>query len=343
MSVFVSGSTGYIAQHIISQLLEQGYKVIGTARSQEKADHLLKDFNNSNLSIEIVPDISDLNAFDEPIKKHAKEIKYVIHAASPLPHSTNDLEKDILTPAVNGTKGILDSIKKYAPDQVERVVITSSYAAIGNFALHKDNKFTFNEESWNPITWEEATVDPHTAYLGSKKFAEKAAWDFYNENKNNMKFKLTTVNPTFVFGPQVFDSAIKPQLGGTSEMINQLIHSSKDDEKAVSEFYAPYIDVRDVAKAHILAFQKDNSIEQRLMLFSEKCNQQDVLDILNQDFPVLCGKIAKGTPNTGVLNSDFGAKLDNSKTRELLGFKFKELKETIDDCATQILKHEGKL
>ena len=130
MSVFVSGANGFIAQHIVDLLLKEDYKIIGSARSQEKADRLMEAFgNNPNFSMEIVPDISKLNAFDHVFQKHGKDIKVVLHTASPFCFDISDCEQDLLIPALNGVKGILSSIKKYAASTVERVVLTSSYAA----------------------------------------------------------------------------------------------------------------------------------------------------------------------------------------------------------------------
>nr|7XPM_A Chain A, A64 [Escherichia coli] len=345
MSVLVSGATGFIAQHIVNVLLEQNYKVIGTVRSQEKADKLIKQFNNNpNLSFEIVPDIANLDAFDEVFKKHGKEIKYVIHTASPVHFGTTDYEKDLLIPAVNGTKGILESIKKYAPDTVERVVITSSFAAIMDLNKQSDSSVIFTEKSWNPVTWENAQ-NAITAYCGSKTFAEKAAWDFLKENKDSVKFKLTTINPVFVFGPQLFDEDVKDKLNTSCEIINELLHAPPDTKVDKSSTCAGnFIDVRDVAKAHVLAFQKDELIGKRLLLSNGPFSKQDIVNILNKDFPQLKGKIPPADPDTDAQkNNTTGCKIDNEKTKKLLGFEFKSFEETVYDTVHQILKKEGKL
>ena len=47
-TVFVSGATGFIAQHIIKQLLSTDkYKVIGSVRAGSKAEKLKADFDNN--------------------------------------------------------------------------------------------------------------------------------------------------------------------------------------------------------------------------------------------------------------------------------------------------------
>ncbi|CAL9728541.1 NADPH-dependent methylglyoxal reductase Gre2p [Monosporozyma unispora] len=345
MSVFVSGATGFIAQHIVGQLLEQNYKVIGTARSTVKADKLKSQFgNNPNLTIEIVEDISKPKAFDAAIKKHAKDIKYVLHTASPFHFDTEDIVKDLFNPAIEGTKDILESIKRHAADTVERVVITSSYAAIMDFDREADDTYKVTESTWNPDTWKTGQANAVRGYCASKKFAEEAAWAFLKENRDVVKFKLSVVNPVYVFGPQQFDSDVSAKLNTSCEIVNSLIHSSPESSFDPAGMYGGYIDVRDVAKAHLLAFQKEETIGQRLILHGGKFSSQDIADVLNEDFPQLKGKIPVGKPHTGVLGvGEKGVTVDNSKTKQILGFKFISFRQTIHDTAAQILKHEGKL
>ncbi|CAL9736016.1 NADPH-dependent methylglyoxal reductase Gre2p [Monosporozyma servazzii] len=345
MSVFVSGATGFIAQHIVGQLLDQNYKVIGTARTQAKADKLKEQFgNNPNLTLEIVEDISKPKAFDEAIKKHSKDIKYVLHTASPLHFDIEDIVKDLINPAIAGTKDILESIKRHAADSVERVVVTSSYGAVLNYDREADKTYTVTEASWNPDDVKAAKTNPMRGYCASKKFAEEAAWEFLKENKDVVKFKLSVVNPTFAIGPQRFDSSVGAKLNASCESINALIHSGPDAPFDPYGLYGGIVDVRDVARAHLLAFQKEETIGQRLILFNGKLASQDIADIINEDFPQLNGKIPVGNPKTGVLGiGENGVVIDNSKTKEILGFEFINVRQSIHDTAAQILKHDGNL
>ncbi|QLL31835.1 hypothetical protein HG536_0B07030 [Torulaspora globosa] len=343
MSVLISGATGFIAQHIVNDLLKQNYKVIGTVRSQEKADKLKKQFgNNPNLTLELVADIAAPNAFDHVLEKHGADVKVVLHTASPFFVNSTEYEKDLLTPAVNGTKSILESIKKYAADSVERVVVTSSFAAMLNLEKNGDESVVYTEESWNPATWESCQVNGTSAYCGSKKLAEAAAWEFLRENRQAVKFQLSTVNPVYVFGPQLFDEDVKDTLNTSCEFINALIHN-KPEAKQMQEFRAFYIDVRDVSKAHLIAFQKKEAIGKRLLLTNGQFAYQDLEDIVNEDFPQLKGKILVGNPGSGKEAYKTMDSIDNTKTREILGYPFRSLKETVDDTAAQILKKDGNL
>ncbi|KTB10706.1 NADPH-dependent methylglyoxal reductase GRE2 [Nakaseomyces glabratus] len=338
-TVFVSGASGFIAQHIIRQLLDQNYKVIGSVRSTEKGDNLKNAiFKSANFNYEIVKDIADLNAFDPVFEKHGKDIKVVLHTASPLNFTTTEYEKDLLIPAVNGTKGILESIKKYAAQTVERVVVTSSFASHTSTVDMCNTKGKITEDSWNQDTWENCQTDAVRAYFGSKKFAEEAAWEFLNKNKDTVKFKLATVDPVYVFGPQNHIEPGKKVLNVSSEVINQLVHLKKDDP--LPQVACGYIDVRDIAKAHILAFQKDELIGQRLLLHSGLFTVQTLLDAINEQFPELRGKIPSGEPGSNK-PEDLLTPIDNTKTKKLLGFEFRDLKTIIQDTVSQILEAEN--
>lgn len=333
-SVFISGATGFIAQHIDKLLLEKGYKVVGTVRSEAKGEHLSKLLNSSNFTYEVVPDVEKAGAFDEALKKHP-EVTVFLHTASPFHFKATDIEEELLKPAVNGTKNALQAIKKYGP-QIKNVVVTSSYAAIGTAAKELDPSEIVTEETWNQITWEEAKKDPISGYRGSKTFAEKAAWDFVAEEKPN--FVINYVNPSFVFGPQAFDSEIKDSLNTSSEILNKLLELTPESDVPVTK--GGFVDVRDVAKAHLVAFEKSIS-NQRLILNADRFAGQDLLDALNAEVPELKGKIPVGKPGAGKEVTGALSKIDNSKTREILGFPLIDLQTSVGDSVKQIIKARG--
>lgn len=342
MTVFISGCFGYIAKHIIHALLEQNYKVIGTVRSQEEKDKLNKQFgNNPNLILEIVEDIRKEHAFDEAFQKHSQEIKYVLHTASPYDLETKEFTEELYKSSVYGTRAILSAIEKYGSRTVERLVHTSSYAAIMDFETERVEGTIYTENSWNPDNWEQAKECASRAYNGSKVLAEKEVWKFVEEKKDKVKLKATTINPGYVLGPQMFDEDISKKLNTSCEIINKLIHTDPSSKIDPHEIYGCYVNVSDVAKAHILAFQKDELIGKRLLMSAGRFSTQDVLDVLNKDFPALKGKIPIGYPGTGARHHNIGATVDNSETRRLLNFEFKSFEETIDEIATQILRVEG--
>lgn len=341
-TVFVSGANGFIALHVVSRLLNSGYKVIGSVRSQEKADDLARKFANPDLSLVIVPDISALDAFDATFRQYGTQIKVVLHMASPFHYDTDKCEQDILIPAVNGTKSILEAIKKYAATSVERVVVTSSDAAITSFEDDVNPSNLHTEESWNPITWNEACENAEAAYYGSKTFAEKAAWSFVRENEDIVNFKLSTVNPVWVFGPQLFDESATGRLNTSCQYINDIVHSTPQTELDM-DIVGGYVDVRDVAKAHIAAFEKPEAINQRLVLCAGRFTLVDIADVLDSRFPQLRGKIASGDSHESAKRLDSLAKYNYAKTQGILELDFLSFETTIADTAAQLLKMEGKL
>ncbi|KAL3228983.1 hypothetical protein RNJ44_02070 [Nakaseomyces bracarensis] len=335
-TVFVSGGTGYIASHIIDQLLKENYKVISTARTQEKADKVLANFKNENLSFELVSDIADLQAFDHVFAKHGKDIEYVLHTASPVTFNVKDYEKDIMIPAVNGTKSILESIKKYAADNVKRVVLTSSFAAQIHTAKAGDPSITVNEDSWNDSNWEDGYTDPMSAYFVSKKVAETTAWAFLKENRDAVKFQLSTIMPGFVFGPQATLEKGTTTLNLSADMVNQVVRFKKGD-KLPDFMCAPFIDVRDVARSHILAFQKEELAGQRLQLQNTMFSTPLIIKSVTEQFPELKENFPEIDANAHDELVAHTCKIDSSKTKKLLGFPFIDFDTSIRDAAQQIL------
>ncbi|KAK6201706.1 NADPH-dependent cinnamyl-alcohol dehydrogenase [Scheffersomyces amazonensis] len=333
-TVFITGATGYIAKHIIFQLLEKGYKVVGQVRSNEKGENLVKQFNNSNFQYEVVEILEKDGAFDEVLSKHP-EVTVFLHTASPAIVVTKDNEKDILIPAVKGTKNVLQSIKKSAP-QIKKVIITSSVAAtISNADLTNPN-FSGGENTWNPETYEEAIKgDGGNAYRASKALAEKAAWEFVEKEKPN--FKLSTILPSYTFGPQVFESDIE-NLHGTAKLLADLLYLKKDSP--IQPFFGVSGDVRDVAKAHILAFEKEEAEGKRFVISVNTFNFQWVIDIFRKNFKDLAETLPVGTP----LPENFFAhalKVNDQNARKILNIDYIPFEKTVVDHIKQIIDHKN--
>ncbi|KAI3403030.1 GRE2 [Candida oxycetoniae] len=329
--VILSGATGFIAQHVVKELLDKDYKVVATVRSSGKGDHLLKLFNSPNLSYEVVEDVAQAGAFDKVLQNN-QDATIFIHTASPFHFKTDDVAKDLLEPAVEGTKNALKAIEKYGKN-IQKVVITSSYAAIATAKDSVDPKAVINEKDWNQITREEAIANPFHGYRASKTFAEKAAWDFVKEHES--KFILSTVNPTFVFGPQLFDSEVKENLNTSSEAINVITKLQPED--AIPSFKGGWVDVRDVAKAHLVAFENPKAEHQRLLMNSGKFTEQSIVDLVREKFPEL-KNVPIGNPGAGLRAiEETLATIDNSKTKEILGFELIDFEKSVADSVQQII------
>ncbi|KAI5962043.1 hypothetical protein KGF57_001488 [Candida theae] len=334
--VFISGATGFIAQHIVKLLLEAGYKTIGSVRSEEKGENLKSLLKSAGLksdlfSYVIVKDIGAKGAFDEALKAHP-EVTVFLHTASPFTFEVHDAERDLLKPAIEGTTNALNAIKEYGKN-VQRVVVTSSYAAVAGFADLVTPGKEVNESSWNPITYDQSKANPFVGYIGSKKHAEKTVWKFAEENKP--KWEITVVNPVYVLGPQAFEVKDKSKLNTSNEIINSILTAGKKKEEP-QQYVGYFIDVRDVAKAHIVAFEKKEAIGQRLLLADAPFNSGEIYDIIAEDFPKLKPELPELDKSKGPKFEDSESIINNEKTRKILGFKFIDLRKSVDDTIAQL-------
>jgi nucleoside-diphosphate-sugar epimerase len=332
-TVLVTGASGFVASHVVEEFLEQGYNVIGTVRSESTGNRVKETFSKygDKISFRIVEDVASEGAHDEAVKG----VDGVIHTASPFFTSgVKDNESELLRPAIHGTKGVLESIKKNNPN-VKRVVITSSFASILNMEKGTWPEHTYTEEDWNPVTYEAAkTGNGGVAYCASKTFAEKAAFDFVKDQKPN--FDISTICPPMIYGP----NTNKPDLNKLNTSSQDIYRFMNGSTTEIPETTFPaFADVRDVAKAHRLAYENPKSAGQRYFITSGNFGYQDVADILRKN-PKIADKVPVGKPGTGVGVPVF--KVDNSKARNELGLKFTDLETTISDTAEQFLVLEGK-
>ena len=134
----------------------------------------------------------------------------------PLPSAIVDGEKDVILPAIAGTKSIFASASK--EPSVKRLVYTSSFTSIYDSAKQLDPTWTYTAEQWNPITYDEAKASNHMdAYRGAKKFSEQWAWEYMKDTKPH--FDLVTLVPPIVYGPLVHDVTKIAKLNSSSQWI----------------------------------------------------------------------------------------------------------------------------
>ncbi|CAH6719906.1 putative NADPH-dependent methylglyoxal reductase Grp2p [[Candida] jaroonii] len=327
--VFVSGASGYIAQNIVKLLISKGYKVIGTVRTAAKGEQLKKDAGE-NFDYEIVEDIGVPNAFDEALKKHPHSYAF-LHTASPVTLATEDIANDIIKPAVEGTLNALKSIQKYGSN-VKKVVITSSAVAkIDAKNMNNPDAELVTGDSWNPITDEEGLLNPTFGYFVAKRNAEKAAWDFVKNEK--VKFSLNTIAPTLVIGPQAYASGVKETFNFSVELLNSLLKMKPDSKMPV--FDGNFVDVRDVAKLHLHAFESD--VENFCYLpITNHFSIQTCADIIRERFPSLRDTVPVGTPGTGKDLYNKSPRWDNKRTMAHLENPI-QLEQSVFDTIDQIV------
>jgi nucleoside-diphosphate-sugar epimerase len=336
-NILVTGGSGYLASWIVKQLLEEGYGVNTTVRNLEdrsKYKHLteLSEIHTGKLKI-FEADLLKEGSFDEAVR----EVSVVIHTASPFKISgIRDSMKELVIPAVQGVQNVFYSAVKAG--SVRRIVLTSSAAAIYGDAVDIANTESrvFTEKHWNTTS-----TALHQPYSYSKTLAEKEAWKIIAEHP---EIELNVINPGFVLGPSL--TLRKDSI--SISIIDQLI--SGKFRTGVPKGMHAVVDVRDVAKAHLLAaFSPVTGY--RFIAAPNHTTFADMAAIVRQSFPHLPVP-ARSVPTWLFLlvgpflgyparfirrNIGYEIWFDNTLIREKLGMTFRPLEETLVDQVEQLL------
>ncbi|NQX84921.1 MAG: NAD-dependent epimerase/dehydratase family protein [Flavobacteriaceae bacterium] len=249
--VLLTGISGFVGQHCAVKLLEHGYAVRGSIRNLSKEQEVRKGIAKV-IDAKTNLEFCELDLMrDKGWDKAMEGCDYVLHVASPFVIAEPKDENEMIKPAVEGTLRALKAAKKAG---IKKVVLTSSTVAMAGDK--KNNHLT--QTSWtNPET------DKITAYIKSKTLAEKAAWNFYNNQETETKMELTVVNPGPIYGPTLTGNLS----GASMRMIKDIITG-----KVPMLPNAHYVmsDVRDIAKIHVAAMENDKSNGARLIVSSEQ-------------------------------------------------------------------------
>ncbi|XP_076935580.1 tetraketide alpha-pyrone reductase 1-like [Bidens hawaiensis] len=311
-TVCVTGASGFLASWLIKRLLLSGYHVIGTVRDPENEAKLahLWNLQGSKERLRLVKaELTEEGSFDDAIMGCAG----VFHMASPvLGHITNPRE-EIIKPAVNGTLNVLRSCKKNP--SLRRVVLTSSSSTL-RIKEKVDPKIPLDESSWSSV---EICEKLKIWYALSKTMAEKAAWEFCNENGIN----LVTVIPSFVVGP-----SIPPTLCSTATDILGLLQG--ETERFYWHGRMGYVHIDDVALCHILVYEHENA-QGRYICSSTVIDNNDLVSLLAARYPTL------PIPKSFEQHERPYYEFSTSKMKSL-GFKFKSIEEMFDDCVTSLVE-----
>jgi nucleoside-diphosphate-sugar epimerase len=332
--VVVTGGSGFIASHIILQLLQQGYAVRTTVRNLNKRTLIAKMLHNGGLT-----DLSNLEVVaadlthEEPWDAVMTGADYAIHVASPTPTLNFKDEDEMIRPAVNGVLYVLRAASR---NHVKRVVLTSAYGAI--FAGHPNQRTPFTEEVWSDLS--QPNIHP---YQKSKTMAERAAWDFIASDNTGME--LAAVNPVAVMGP-----VLSADFSHSNIQIQDLLNGKT---KVVPRVNSGYVDARDVAALHILAMTNPAAAGQRFIATTgETYSMLDVANILRVAFPAYATKLPTMTIPTPLLKlaaktnpmlrmvaqvADKYAETSNVKAVELLKWHPRPAKEAIIATAQSMI------
>jgi nucleoside-diphosphate-sugar epimerase len=272
--VLVTGGSGFIGSHCIVQLLTAGHHVRATVRhpKREGEVRLMLQRVGAETGDRLEFAIADLES-DGGWAQAAVGCDYVLHVASPFPPGVPKHENELIVPAREGALRVLRASRDAG---VRRVVLTSSFAAIGYG--HPPQKEPFDETCW---------TDPLgaglTAYVKSKTLAERAAWDFIGKEGGGLE--LSVVNPVGVFGP-----VLGPDFSTSILLLKRLMDGAIP---GCPRLYFGVVDVRDVADLHIRAMSYPAAKSERFLAVAGAC--MSILDIARL-LRVRMGVTAKRVP-----------------------------------------------
>lgn len=333
--VLVTGATGYVAGWIIKKLLEAGMTVHAAVRNPDnksKLEHLERLAEKSSGSIRFFKaDLLDQGSFAEAMQG----CELVYHTASPFTSDYKDPQKELIDPAVKGTRNVLEEANR--TPSVKRVVLTSSCAAIYTDVsdVEAAPNGVINESVWNTT----ASLE-YQPYSYSKTLAEKEAWKM---NKEQSRWDLVVINPSLVMGPP-----LNPNVA-TSESISLLKQLGDGTLKSgVPNLGMGVVDVRDLAQAHfnagfipeangrnIISGHNSNFLEVARILHNEFGNQYKIPNRALPKFVVwLVGPMVNKMITRSFVGKNINRvwKADNSKSIRELKVNYRPLEDTMVDA-----------
>ena len=329
-TTLLTGISGYIGLHCAKELLDAGYSVRGSIRDQVKSQEVLDTLaaasvNTKNLTL-IKLDLTSDHGWDEA----AAGCEFVMHVASPFIMANPKEPKDLISPAVDGTLRALRAAKKAG---VKRLVLTSSiFSMMGSMKTG----------TFNPSDWTDVDAPDINTYTKSKTLAEKAAWDFINEQSDDAPMELTVIAPGGVFGPPMGRNI-------TGQSMSMLVQMLGGKMPMVPKTAFPMVDVRDVAKLHVQALALPKAAGKRIIAASsEPSGFQSAAKFLKDEG--YNGPSTRIAPNfllrllanfdrnvkgmLGILGMQLGS--DNSQTRDLFDWTPITFKQSVLETAAAV-------
>lgn len=257
-TVLVTGGSGFVGAHCILALLEAGYRVRTTVRSLDREPDVRAQLARggaepANIQSAGALEFATTDLLDDAGWADAVAgCAYVLHVASPFPGRQPRDENDVIRPAREGALHVLRAARDAG---VKRVVLTSSFAAVGYGAQAVP---AFHERPLTEEDWTNADADV-SAYVKSKTLAERAAWDFLDREADELE--LAVVNPVGILGP-----VLGPDLSTSIDLVLRLINGRVPGLPNVS---FGMVDVRDVADLHVRAMTDPDASGERFLAVAD--------------------------------------------------------------------------
>jgi len=279
-TILVTGGSGFIGSHCILQLLTTGHQVRTTLRSLKRENDVrsMLKVGGAGAADRLSFIAADLQQ-DAGWPEAVAGCDYVLHVASPFPASVPKNEDELIVPARQGTLRVLRAARDAG---VKRVVLTSSFAAIGYG--QKEQQAPFNETNWTNPNGQDVLP-----YAKSKTLAERAAWDFIAQEGKGLE--LSVVNPVGVFGP-----VLGPDYSTSILIVQRMMDGATP---GCPRLCFGAVDVRDVADLHIRAMTHPAAKGERfLAVAGDFLWMVDIARILKEHM----GEAAKRVPKREIPN-----------------------------------------
>ncbi len=314
-TVLVTGASGYIAKHIVRELLEKGHTVRASTRSEKRRAEIDSLFPEANID-HVTLDLTSDDGWTEALAG----VDVLMHTASPFPGDQPKDPQELIRPAVDGTMRALKAAQNAG---VHRVILTSSVAAV-----YKGTDVP-NGKKLNESDWTDPEGPKTSAYDASKTLAERAAWDFVAEHPD---MQLTTINPGAVVGP-----ALDMNYGTSLEYVERFLSGA---DPMVPNITFSFVDVRDVALMHVIAMDHPEAPGERFIASAGNVSMVDLARTLAAEYPdrkistrkapdVLIRIMAKFVPMLRTVADSLGRDnpIDGTKASSTFGFTYITPKE----------------
>ncbi|TDL23616.1 NAD(P)-binding protein [Rickenella mellea] len=329
--ILITGATGFVGSHILQQALEAGHPVNITTRLA-KVDALQKHLGDS---VQVFG-VDDAATGD--YSNALKGVGAIIHCAAPI--SSKADSDGLLRGAIDGA---LNIVKQAVAAGIFKIVITSSWVT-ANF----DDKFMlsdyiYTDKDWNPATKEETRDKTHDAwwfYQAAKTIAEQEVWAFADQHP---EVDITMINPPYLYGP--FAKQFQIEKGdyaafSTNGYFYRNVLKVQGKLPAVQQVGPLNVDVRDVAKAHLLALKAPPTSEvgrKRLLVGEQFFTWKDAVEHLKTVRLELKDRL----PDTSEAQELTIAKIDTKRAADVLGLTtYTDWKKTVEDTADNLLAIE---